>query len=63
MINAKTRVEIECCREAFVAGDFNQNSIRRAISAKDVGGRLKRLKHLTAKERVRPLARCFVSDA
>jgi hypothetical protein len=34
-----------------------------AISAKDVGGRLKRLKHVTAKERVRPLARCFRSDA
>jgi hypothetical protein len=31
MVNAKTRVEIEGCRKAFIAGDFNQNANRRHL--------------------------------
>jgi len=62
MINAKTRAEIEGCRKAFIAADFNKNSNRCAICAKDVGGRSKRLKHMTAKERDSPLARSPMLD-
>jgi len=44
---------------AFIADDYRSD----LGAAKDVGGRLKRLKHITVKERVWPLARCFVLDA
>ena len=62
MVYAATLVEVEGCRKAFIGDDFNQTSVRHAICAKDVGGRLKRLKHITAKERDRPLARSHMLD-
>jgi hypothetical protein len=63
-IYAATRVEIEGCRKAFILPTTSdQICVRHAISAKDVSGRLKPLKHITAKERVRPLARSFGLDA
>jgi hypothetical protein len=62
MVYAATHVEVEGCRKAFIATTSIKPPFGTLSCAKDVGGRLKRLKHITAKERDRPLARSPILD-